>query len=59
MLLVDEENIQNSEKSKCKPFSVHKMLNNKMKTEEDYWTLYKELLDDGEKLFRYFRLSRN
>jgi hypothetical protein len=54
VLLEEEENIQNSEKSKR--FSVHKMLN-KRKTEGEYWTLYKELMDD-EKVFQYFRLSQ-
>jgi hypothetical protein len=56
-ILLEEENIQNSEKRKRKRFSVHKTLN-KRKTEGEYWTLYKELMDDEEKFFQYFRLSQ-
>jgi hypothetical protein len=53
VLLEEEENIQNSEKRKRKRFPVHKMLN-KRKTEGEYWTLYKELMDDEEKKFFFF-----
>jgi hypothetical protein len=48
VLLEEEENIQNSEKRKRKHIPVHKMLN-KRKTEGEYWTLYKQLMDDEEK----------
>jgi hypothetical protein len=51
ILLEEEENIQSSEKRKRKRFSAHKILN-KRKTEGEYWTLYKELMDDEEKLFQ-------
>jgi hypothetical protein len=50
-VLLEEESIQNSEKRKRKRSSVHKMLN-KWKTEGEYWTLYKELMDDEEKFFQ-------
>jgi hypothetical protein len=53
VLLEEEENIQNSEKRKRKRFPVHKMFN-KRKTEGEYWTLYKELMDDEETFFSIF-----
>jgi hypothetical protein len=57
VLLEEEENIHNSEKLKRKRFPVHKMLN-KRKTEGEYWTLYKELMDDEETfLFSFFWVS--
>jgi hypothetical protein len=51
ILLEKEENIQNSEKRKRKRFSVHKMLNRR-KTEGEYSTLHKELMDGEEKFFQ-------
>ena len=56
ILLEDEErNVQNNDKRKR--FSVHTMLK-KRKIEGEYWTLYRELMDDEDKFFQYFRLSQ-
>ncbi|CAG9124560.1 unnamed protein product [Plutella xylostella] len=37
--------------------AVHPILK-KRKLEGEYWTLFKELIDDEEKNFSYFRMSR-
>jgi hypothetical protein len=52
-LLLEEEDLQNNKRHKH--FSDHKMIKKKRKTGE-YWTLFKELIDD-ENFFQYFRLS--
>ncbi|KAJ8981474.1 hypothetical protein NQ317_007000 [Molorchus minor] len=53
-LLLDEENEANS--TKRKRVWVHDMLK-KRKTEGEYHTIYKELLNDETKFYQYFRMS--
>ena len=55
-LLLEEEDQERIEK-RPKRFAVHPMLK-KRKVEGEYWTLYKELTDDEDKFFQYFRMSR-
>ena len=49
ILLEDARNIQNNDEHKR--FSVHTMLK-KRKIEGEYWTLYRELMDDEDKVHR-------
>jgi hypothetical protein len=51
----EEENVQNSEKRKRKRVSVHKM-RDKRNTEDEYWSVDKGLMDDGE-FFLIFSFS--
>ncbi|CAH2088857.1 unnamed protein product [Euphydryas editha] len=44
-------------KKRAKRMAVHPMLK-KRKLEGEYWTLFKELVDDEKKFFIYFRMSR-
>jgi hypothetical protein len=52
-LIEEEENVQNSEKRKRKRVSVHKM-HIKRKTEGEYWTVDKELMNDDKFFFNIF-----
>jgi hypothetical protein len=51
LLLLEEEDLQNNKRRKR--FSVHKMLKRR-KTEGEYWTIFKELIDGEENLFSIF-----
>ncbi|KAL0868285.1 hypothetical protein ABMA27_007815 [Loxostege sticticalis] len=53
-LLLEEED---KTKKRAKRIAVHPMLK-KRKLEGEYWTLFKELVDDEKKIFIYFRMSR-
>lgn len=39
-------------------FGVHKMLKRR-KEHGEYWTLFRELLDDEEKFYQYFRMPQH
>lgn len=54
-ILLDEDD--EAVKKKQKRLWVHKMLQ-KRKTEGEYHTLYKELVDDERKFYQYFRMSK-
>ena len=53
-LVLDEEENQQVKKRKC----VHQAWK-KRKTEGEFATLYKKLMDDGAKFCEYFRMSEN
>ncbi|CAG5016043.1 unnamed protein product [Parnassius apollo] len=55
-LLLEEED-RDKTKKRAKRMAVHPTLK-KRKLEGEYWTLFKELIDDEEKFFLYFRMSR-
>ena len=52
LLLDDEEENRNRKRR----FAVHKMLRKRTILGE-YWTLFRQLMDDEEKFFQYFRMS--
>jgi len=54
--MVDEE--EKNAADKKKRMWVHKFFRN-IKSEGEYWTLYKELADDDMKLYQYFRMSKH
>lgn len=53
-ICLDEEEYENKKKRKI---CVHDMLK-KRKTEGEFFTLYKELVDDEMKFFQYFRMTK-
>jgi len=55
-LMLDEEEKNASLSDKKKRMWVHKCFRNR-KSEDEYWTLYKELADDEMKFYQYFRMS--
>ena len=55
-LLLEEEDEEKAQVKKRKTW-LHKALK-KRKSEGEYWTLYKELVDDDLKFYQYFRMSK-
>jgi len=56
--MLDEEEKNASLNIKKKRMWVHKCCRNR-KSENDYWTLYKELADDEMKFCQYFRMPKH
>jgi hypothetical protein len=57
-LMLDEEGKNAALSDKKKRMWVHKCFRIR-KSEDEYWTLHKELADDKMKFFQYFRMSKH
>lgn len=55
-IILDEEEKNENKKKSIRRYWVHEALR-KRKTEGEYWTLYKHLVDDEEKFVQYFRMT--
>lgn len=55
-IALDEETEIEDRKQKKRRFAVHPM-NKKRKIHGEFFTLYKELIDNEERFFKYFRMS--
>ncbi|KAL4720971.1 hypothetical protein ACJJTC_019231 [Scirpophaga incertulas] len=53
-IILDEEEEENQKPTRR--YWIHDTLK-KRKTEGEYWTLYRHLVEDEEKFFQYFRMS--
>lgn len=54
--ILDEEEEELKRKEPVRRYWVHDALR-KRKTEGEYWTLYRHLIDDEEKFHLYFRMT--
>jgi hypothetical protein len=57
-LMLDEEEKNGALSDKKKRMWVHKCFRSR-KSEEEYWTLYKELANDEVKFYQYFRMPKH
>ena len=56
--MLDEEEKNDVLSDKKKSRLVHKCFRNR-KSEDEYWTVYKEQADNEMKFYRYFKMSKN
>lgn len=57
LLEEEEESGCGEEQQRKRRFAVHPM-NVKRKKEGEFYTIYKELVDDEDRFFKYFRMSK-